>query len=190
MVITFTDEEQLASVSNFVNMVSDIYDHSSVSTISTLAGKLAGLCAAVKDKPGIPLTLDLTEDPTDNHDNDQLYCLYNICGILNSVSADEVDAGFDMYSVLRKHYVKSDVPRFLEMLKEYHVPAEYCIGLFRDWCSGEGTAILSEDCMGIQDKYNIIMTPVWNWVCNNDASTDTELHEEVIKYKETINERI
>ena len=187
MVITFTDEEQLESISNFVNLVSGIYDHSSVSTISTLAGRLAGLCAAVKDKPGIPLTIDLTEDPTDNHDNDQLYCLYNMCGVLNSIGAEEVNGGSEIYNKLKKHYVKSDVPRFLEMLKEYHVPAEYCIGLFRDWCSGEGTAILSEDCMGIQDKYNIIMTPVWNWVCNNDASSDTELHEEVNNYKEAIN---
>ena len=181
MVVTFDDKEQLEYVSNFVNMVSSIYDHSSVNTISTLATKLH---EAYSNKQ---LTLELAEDPTDNHDNDQLYCLYNMCGVLNSIGADEVNGCAEIYNKLKKHYVKSDVPRFLEMLRDYHVPAEYCIGLFRDWCSGEGTAILSEDCMGIQDKYNIIMTPVWNWVCNNDASSDTELHEEVNNYKEAIN---
>lgn len=39
MVITFTDKEQLEGISNFVNMVSGIYDHSSVSTINTLGSK-------------------------------------------------------------------------------------------------------------------------------------------------------
>ena len=42
---------------------------------------------AAKDKPDIQLTLDLTEDPADNHDNDQLYCLYNICGMVNNIGA-------------------------------------------------------------------------------------------------------
>ncbi len=190
MVVTFEDKEQLEFISNFVNLVSGIYDHSAVSTISILAGRLAGLLAATKDKPDdIQLTIDLTEDPTDNHDNDQLYCLYNMCGVLNSIGADEVNAVIDMYIVLKKHYTKSDVPRFLEMLKEYHVPAEYCVDLFSDWCSGEGLAGMAEKCMDIQAKYNIIMTPVWNWICKEEYNPDTDWHKEVNKYKEAINGR-
>lgn len=189
MVVTFEDKEQLEYVSNFVNMVSGIYDHSAVSTISTLAGRLAGLRAAAKDKPDIQLTIDLAEDPTDNHDNDQLYCLYNICGMMNSIGADDVNAAIDMYNVLKKHYVKSDVPQFLEMLHDYHVPAEYCVALFGDWCSGEDIAGMAEKCMDIQAAHNIIMTPVWEWICNNDASPDTDWHKEVDKYKEAINGR-
>lgn len=187
MVTVFEDAEQLQCISNFVNLVSDVYEHSGVSTISTLAGRLAGVCAAMKDNPDIELSLNLTEDPADNHDNDQLLCLYNMCHILNSIGADEVNAGIDMYNKLKKHYTKSDVPRFLEMLRDYHVPAEYCVELFGDWCSGEGLAGMAEICMDIQSHHNIIMTPVWEWICSNDASPDTDWHEELNKYKEAIN---
>ncbi len=187
MVVTFGDKEQLKVIISLVNMVSGIYEHSAVSTISGVANRLTNLYNAIKDGPDGEIKVELSEDHCDNDDHNEVLCLYNIVKMVNDSGADEVDAACDMYSVLKKHYAKSDVPWFLEMLKEYHIPAEYCIGLFRDWCSGEGTAILSEDCMGIQDKYNIIMTPVWNWVCNNAASSDTELHEEVNKYKEAIN---
>lgn len=182
MVVTFEDEEQLEFISNFVNLVSGIYDHSAVSTISNLANKLN--CAYASKE----LSIDLTEDPTDNHDNDQLYCLYSMCGVLDNIGADEVNAGIDMYDVLKKHYTKSDVPRFLEMLKEYHVPAEYCVDLFSDWCSNEGIAGMAEKCMDIQAKYNIIMTPVWEWICANEPLPDTDWRKEVNKYKEDMNE--
>ena len=186
MVITFEDLEQLEHVSNFVNLISGVYDHSAVSTISSLAGRLAGLRAAMKEKPDEEIRIELVEDPSDNYDNDQLYCLYNMCGILSSIGADDVNAGIDMYAKLKKHYTKSDVPKFLEMLRDYHVPAEYCVNLFSDWCSGEGIAGMAEKCMDIQANYNIIMTPVWEWICNNDASSDTDWREEVNKFKEAI----
>lgn len=181
MVVTFEDKEQLEFISNFVNLVSGIYDHSAVSTISTLANKLH--CAYASKE----LSIDFPEDPTDNHDNDQLYCLYSMCGVLNSIGADEVNAGIDMYDVLKKHYTKSDVPRFLEMLKEYRVPADYCVELFGDWCSNEGLAGMAEICMDIQANHNIIMTPVWEWVCKNEPLPGTDWREEVSKYKEAIN---
>lgn len=187
MVITFEDKVQLKGITSLVNMVSGICDRSAVDTISTLAGRLAGLLAAVKDKPDIQLALDLTEYSEDKHDNDQLLCLYNIIKMVTYSGADEVDAACDLYSKLKKHYAKSDVSRFLEMLRDYHVPAGYCVALFGDWCSGEGLAVMAEKCMDIQAKYNIIMTPVWNWICNNNASSDTNWHEEVNKYKEAIN---
>ena len=41
--------------------------------------------------------------------------------------------------------------------------------------------------MDIQAAHNIIMTPVWEWICNNDVSPDTDLQTEVTKYKEAIN---
>lgn len=183
MVVTFEDEEQLEFISNFVNLVAGIYDHSSVSTISNLATtlRLAYNCKS--------LTIDIMECSDNNHDDDQLYCLYSMCGVLNNIGADEVNAGIDMYDVLKKHYTKSDVPRFLEMLKEYHVPAEYCVDLFADWCSGEGLAGMAEKCMDTQADHNIIMTSVWEWICNNDASPETDWHDEINKYKEEINGR-
>lgn len=81
---------------------------------------------------------------------------------------------------------KSDVPRFLAMLKDYHVPAEYCVGLFSSWCSCEGTAITAEKCMTIQTKYGITMTAVWEWICTNDPCPDTDWPEEVDRFKKEI----
>lgn len=82
---------------------------------------------------------------------------------------------------------KSDVPRFLAMLKDNNVPAEYCIDLFSDWCSGEGDAVLAEKCMMIQSKHNVDMTGVWEWLCSNEPSPDTDWTKEVDRYKEAIN---
>ena len=81
---------------------------------------------------------------------------------------------------------KSDVPRFLAMLKENNVPAEYCVGLFSCWCSCEGTAAIAEKCMDIQAKYDIDMTAVWEWVCTNEPCPDTDWPEEVDRFKEEI----
>lgn len=187
MIITFEDKEQLKGISSLVNMVSGIYEHSAASTICNLAGKLSNLYTAMKNIPDREIKVELSEDPADDHDNDEVLCLYNIIKMVNDSGADEVDAACDMYSVLRKHYIKSDVPRFLEMLRDYHVPAEYCVDLFKHWSSIEGTAILAEDCLSIQAKYNITMTLVWNWVCSNDASSETDWKEEVNRYKEAIN---
>lgn len=180
MVVTFEDKEQLECVTKFVDTVLGIYDYSAVSTISALANKLH---CAYTDKE---LSIDITED-FDAPYNDQLCCLYNICDLIARISADDTNAVIDMYNVLRKHYIKSDVPRFLEMLKEYKVPAEYCTGLFGHWCASEGLACLAEDCMDIQVQHNIIMTAVYEWVCHNDASPETDLHDEMNKYEEAIN---
>ena len=187
MVITFENKEQLRGISSLVNMVAGIYDQSAVSTISNLAGRLSNLYTAMKDAPDSEIKVELSEDPADNHDNDEVLCLYHIVKMANDSGANEVDAACDMCSKLRKHYIKSDVPRFLEMLRDYHVPAEYCVDLFGDWCSGEGLAGMAEKCMDIQAAHNIIMTPVWEWICNNDASPDTDWRTEVNKYKEAIN---
>ena len=81
---------------------------------------------------------------------------------------------------------KSDVPRFLAMLKENNVPAEYCVGLFSCWCSCEGTAAIAEKCMDIQAKYDMTMTAVWEWVCTNEPLPDTDWTEEVDRFKEEI----
>lgn len=87
----------------------------------------------------------------------------------------------------KNHYTKSDVPRFLAMLKDNNVPAENCVGLFSSWCSCEGTAYLTEKCMIIQSLLNNDMTAVWKWVCSNDPYPDTDWAEEVDRYKEAIN---
>ncbi len=53
----------------------------------------------------------------------------------------------------------------MDCLKDYHIPAEYCIDLFSDWCSCEGDAVLAEKCMLIQSKHTVDMTGVWEWLC-------------------------
>lgn len=181
MVIQFEDEQQLDYVSNLVNRVEQIYDHSAVETISRTA---AILRTAKKDKQ---LAVKLCDNHEDNDDYNEVICLFNIMKMIVDTDADEYNACGDIYTELKKCTSPSDVPRFLEMLRDYHVPAEYCVSMFKNWCSGEGTAILAESCMNIQTHRNIIMTPVWEWVCNNEASPNTDWREEVNKYKEAIN---
>lgn len=181
MVVTFEDEEQLEYISNFVNLVSGIYAKSSVSTLKALANKLHG---AYTDKL---LNVDLDEYNEEHRNDDQLYCLYSMCDVLNRIGADEVNAGIDMYDKLKEHYTESDVPQFLEVLRDYHVPAEYCTELFKYWCNCEGIGSMANECMNIQANHNIVMTPVWEWLLNNAPSPDTDYHVEMNKYKEAIN---
>lgn len=81
---------------------------------------------------------------------------------------------------------ESDVPWFLAVLKDFHIPAEYCVGLFSCWCSCEGTAAIAEKCMDIQAKYNIDMTTVWKVLSTNNPYPYTDWTEEVDRYKEAI----
>lgn len=83
--------------------------------------------------------------------------------------------------------IDSNVFRFLAVLKDYHIPAEYCIDLFSDWCSGEGNAVLAEKCMMIQSKHDVDMTGVWEWLCANNSCPNINWQDEVNKYKEVIN---
>lgn len=179
MVIQFEDEQQLKQVTQVVKAVADIYNHSSVACICTLSSKLEQCTGKI----------DLLEDHRDNDDYNEVVCLFNTMKMIVDVGADEYNACSDIYTELKKRTSLSDVPRFLEMLRDYHVPAEYCTDLFGDWCSGEGIAGMAEKCMDIQANHNIIMTPVWEWICNNDASPDTDWQTELNKYKEAINGR-
>lgn len=187
MVVTFENKEQLEYISNFVNLVLDARTKSSINVLESLVNKLIGLRAVLISNPDTKLSVDLPEDPTDKYNSDMPYCLYNMCSVLNSIGADEVNAGINIYSMLKNKYAVSDVPRFLEMLNQYKVPAEYCFDLFSDWCSSEGKAVLAEDCMTIQAKHNITMTPVWNWVYANEPSPGIEWTKETVKYKVAIN---
>lgn len=81
---------------------------------------------------------------------------------------------------------ETDVPWFLTMLEENHIPAEYCVGLFSSWCSCEGTAAIAEKCMDIQTKYGIDMTTVWKRLSVNEPLPNTDWTEEVDRYKEAI----
>ena len=82
--------------------------------------------------------------------------------------------------------IESDVPWFLTLLEENHIPAEYCVGLFSCWCSCEGTAAIAEKCMDIQTKYGIDMTTVWKRLSVNEPLPNTDWTEEVDRYKEAI----
>ena len=81
---------------------------------------------------------------------------------------------------------ESDVPWFLTMLEENHIPAEYCVGLFSGWCSCEGNAVIAEKCMDIQAQYNIDMTTVWKRLSVTAPLPNTDWTEEVDRYKEAI----
>ena len=187
MIITFDDEEQLEHISSFVSMVSDVHDKLTSACLSSIAEKLIKLKAALKYNPKVKLEIALTENSSSYYD--QVYCLYKVCNLLSRVNANNIMAASDMYSKLKAHCAESDVPRFLDMLNSYNVPAENCVGLFSSWCSCEGTADLAEKCMMVQSLLNNDMTAVWKWVCNNDPSPDTDWPDEVNKYKEAINGR-
>lgn len=185
MIITFDDKEQLEHISSFVSIVSDVHDKVTSNSLTALNEKLLTLKAALKDNPEVKLELDLTENSSSYYD--QVYCLYKVCSLLRKVNVNTVTAADDMYSKFKA--LKSDVPRFLAMLKDNNVPAEYCVGLFSSWCSCEGSADLAEKCMMVQSLLNNDMTAVWKWVCINEATPYTDWTDEVNKYKEIVNGR-
>ena len=108
-----------------------------------------------------------------NKDNDSIIC--NTCSSMYSSEKD--------IPALKE---ESDVPRFLTILEENHIPAEYCVGLFSSWCSCEGAAAIAEKCMDIQTKYGIDMTTVWKQLSVNEPLPNTDWTEEVDRYKKAI----
>lgn len=185
LTVTLKDKEQLECISKFVNSIADIYKRSSVTTIYELAGRLADMCAAEKDTP-VSKPVNLVFDKGPELHTDLLYCLYIMCEVPNNIGAEEINACADAYKVLKKHYTKSNVPWFLTVLEDNHVPAEYCVELFSSWCSCECNAVIAEKCMNIQTKYNIDMTAVWKQLSNNKPFPDTYWVEEIYRYKEAI----
>ena len=108
-----------------------------------------------------------------NKDDDSIIC--NICSSMYS-SEKDIPAVKE----------ESDVPWFLTILEENHIPAEYCVGLFSSWCSCEGAAAIAGKCMDIQTKYGIDMTTVWKRLSVNEPLPNTDWTEEVDRYKEAI----
>lgn len=171
--LKFDSIEQLQAVAGFVESIFNVYNKSSLGAIKSLNNKLASIDSETM------LNVDLSEDESE--------CLDNMCSILNCISADDIIAGCDVSSkIARLVITKSDVPRFLAMLKENNVPAEYCVGLFSCWCSCEGTAALAEKCMNIQTKCGIDITAVWEWVCTHDPCQSTDWTKEVERFKKEI----
>ena len=175
LTVKFDSYEQLRDIAGFVESIFNVYNKSSQDTIKSLNSKLESIDSETM------LSVDLS--------NDEISLLGHICVILSCIDADEVIAGCNISSkITRLIDTKSDVPRFLNMLDDYNVPVEYCVGLFSSWCSCEGRAVIAEKCMDIQTNYNIVMTAVWEWVCTNDPHPDTDWTEEVDIYKEAIND--
>lgn len=172
--LKFDNNEQIQFVAGFIKSIFDVYNDWSLNTIKSLNSKLESIDSETM------LSVDLS--------NDEISLLGDICVILSNIGADAVIAGCDVSSkIARLIYIESDVPRFLAMLKDNHIPAEHCVGLFSSWCSNEGTAYLAEKCMEIQSAYNIDMTAVWEWVYSNKCSMHTDWTEEVDRFKEAIN---
>ena len=180
MVVTFEDKEQLQNISNLANQVENIYDHSAVETISRTA---AALRAAVKDGK---LDVELCDEHEDNDDYNEIKCLFYMCKLLNNIGADEVNAGIEMYSKLKPICVKSDVPRFLHMLKDLNVDPHWCRQLFGDWCSGEGLGQIALDCMDIQDKHKVNLTHVFKWCENEKPNPETNYKSELEVYDKKV----
>ena len=180
LTLKFDSNEQIQFVAGFVESIFNMYNKSSLDTIKSLNSKLESVDSETM------LSVDLS--------NDEISLLGHICVILSCIGADEVIAGCNVSSkIARLIDTKSDVPRFLTILKENNVPAEYCIDLFSDWRSGEGYAVLAEHCMEIQSTYNIDMTGVWKWLCANpilEVPADVDWKEDVTIFKEIINGKI
>lgn len=178
MVVTFDNDNQLAYVTSVVKSMADVCSKSSTNTIGVLSDSLTRL-----------LNSDVELTAIFNDDSDQLVCLYNICRMLNNIGADEVNACSDMYLKLKKLCTKQEVQMFVGMLNKYNIHAEYCIELFINWCSGEGIAVMANECMRIQALHKVDMTPVWEWLCNNESLHYKNWEEEVKEYKEFIDGR-
>ena len=175
MVIEFDNKEQIENIILFIDSIRDANNDVSQNTISTLITELTLILA-----DGV-LEIDLLHD--------EVNYLDKICTILSRINADIQIAGCDISSKIAKLIdTESDVPRFLTILKENNVPAEYCVDLFKDWCSNEGTAVLAENCMKIQSVYNIDMTAIWKWLYNNKCSMNTDWQEAVARFKEVLND--
>lgn len=181
MVIKFDSTEQLQLVAGFIDSVFSMYNESSYDTMESLDYKLVSMKLLDNERISMDHETTLSVDL----DRQEIDCLGSMCAILSCISTDSAIAGCNVSSkIARLIDTKSDVPRFLAMLKDNHVPAEHCVGLFSSWCSNEGTAVLAEKCMDIQSAYNIDMTAVWKWVYNNKCSMDTDWTKEVDIFKE------
>ena len=175
--LKFDSNEQIKFVAEFAGSIFDAYSNWSLNTIESLNSKLESI-----DSETI-LSVDLS--------NDEISLLYHICAILSDIDADAVIAGCNVSSKIARAVSPVDTTscafKFLAVLKDYRIPAEYCIDLFSDWCSGEGDAVLAEKCMMIQSKHNVDMTGVWEWLCANGSYPNINWPDEVNKYKEAIN---
>lgn len=176
--LKFDSNEQIQLVAGFVESIFDVYSNWSLNTIKSLNSKLESVDSETM------LSVDLS--------NDEISLLGNICVILSNIDADEVIAGCDVSSKIARAIGPGDTTscasKFLAVLKDYHISAEYCINLFSDWCSGEGDTVLAKECMMIQSKHNVNMTGVWEWLQTATIPSDTDWREEVDRFKEAIND--
>lgn len=175
--LKFDSNEQIQFVAGFAESIFDVYSNWSLNTIKSLNSKLESIDSETM------LSVDLS--------NDEISLLGHICTILSDIDTDEIIAGCNVSSKIARA-VRAVSPvdttscafKFLAVLKDYHIPAEYCIDLFSDWCSGVDFSVLAEKCMMIQSKYNVDMTGVWRWLQTATIPSDTNWREEVNKYKE------
>ena len=181
VVVTFDDKEQLEAISNLANWIEKIYGHSAVATIS----ETASILRASKEQGN--LDVELSDNHEDNDDYNEVKCLFYICKLANNIGADEVNAGIDMYQKLKPICVKSDVPRFLHMLKEFNVDPHWCRRLFSDWCSTESLGQIALDCMEIQVKQEINMTHVYHWCSEEEPNADTNYKQELEVFDKEVN---
>lgn len=177
--LKFDSYEQIQFVAGFVEAIFDVYNNWSLDTIKSLNSKLESVDSETM------LSVDFS--------NDEIRLLYHICAIFSNIGADDVIVGCDVSSKIEKAIglvnTTSCASRFLAVLKDYHIPAKYCVELFSSWCSGEGDAVLAKKCMMIQSKHNVDMTGVWRWLQTATILSDTYWTEEVDKFKEAINGR-
>lgn len=175
--LKFDSNEQIQFVAGFAESIFDAYNNWSLNTIKSLNNKLESLDSEAM------LSVDLS--------NDEIRLLYHICAILSNIDADEVIAGCNVSSKIARAIYSVDTTscasKFLAVLKDYHIPAKYCVELFSNWCSGEDFSVLAENCMDIQYKYGFNMIQVWRWLQTATIPSDTNWREEVDRFKEAIN---
>lgn len=177
LTLKFDSVEQLQLVAGFVDSVFSMYNESSYDTMESLNNKLMSMDHETA------LSVDLSKHEAN--------CLNSMCAILSCIDVDSIIAGCNVSSKIARAIgpvnTTSCAFKFLAMLKNYHIPAEYCVELFSNWCSGEGFSVLAENCMDIQYKYNVDMIQVWRWLQTATIPSDTNWREEVTRFKEAIN---
>lgn len=182
----FKDLNQAAAIRDIVRKVSNINASTDTSDIFELSSKLNDLCA------NKTMIAQLT--------GPQAHALDLILDLFKDVSTDEISIAYDISINFKRIITPSDVPRFIEMLKEFgltqYLPNDTAVqalaiqDLFYDWCSQNGDTSIAHDCMElIVSTGNLAWKDAYTWLCNNSSSIYTDVDKELDKLKEAIWQR-
>ena len=108
------------------------------------------------------------------------------------INADQFDVAITVHDRLLKLIAPSDVPRFLNTLRDMGVPAyagsPHMKTIFKYWTETEGLGMIAEEFMDlIKETQDMNLIKLWDWVCTNNPCPYTTLEDEVERYEQALN---